>query len=277
MIDLHTHTTESDGTYSPQALVEAAVAAGLEALAITDHDALSGYDEALPSAQRLGLDLVCGIELSTKLDGHTVHLLAYFLKGPPSLAFTDWLTHMQESRRDRNRRLALRLQDLGLDVTLEEVEAVGRRMTGRPHFAQVMLRKGYVRNLQAAFDDYLDESAKGYVDRREPELMEAVERVVEGGGVASIAHPVRIGGRPREAMHALMGELKERGMQAIEVYHSDHGPAEVELFGSIARNLGLKETGGSDFHGDVKPSIKLGTGPGHLRIPRSVLDQLRET
>lgn len=274
MIDLHSHTTESDGTLSPAELVDAALTAGLEALAISDHDTLTGFDEAVPYARQRGLDLVCGIELSTKLNGKTVHLLGYFLWGSPSGEFRTWLHDMQESRRDRNRRLAVRLQELGLDITLEEVEQRGGRMTGRPHFAKVMKAKGYVPTIQAAFDDYLDESAKGYVDRLEPQLKEGIERIVQGGGIASIAHPVRIA--PLNQLRDLVAGMAADGMRAIEVYHSDHGPdAEAELM-ALAQDFNLRPTGGSDFHGDVKPNIQLGTGPGHLRIPKSVLDRLRE-
>ena len=138
MIDLHTHTTASDGTYSPEELVRAAKAAQLDALAITDHDTFAGYEEALPVAAEVGIELVCGIELSTKMPvpgrphGKSVHLLGYFPVKPPAEEFSEWISSLQESRRDRNRRLAARLQELGLAITLEDVVAVGRSMTGRP-------------------------------------------------------------------------------------------------------------------------------------------------
>ena len=126
MIDLHTHTDESDGTYTPAQLIETAVSSGLEALGITDHDTLAGYDAALPLAQAAGLDLVCGIELSTKLRGRSVHLLGYFLKQPPSQPFRDWLREMQLSRRDRNIRLAEKLRSMGMEVSIAEVESRGK-------------------------------------------------------------------------------------------------------------------------------------------------------
>ncbi len=276
MIDLHTHTNESDGTLSPQQLVEEAAAIGLEALAITDHDTFAGYDKAVPHARAVGLDLVCGIELSTKLNGKTVHLLGYWVKEPPTNGFRTWILDLQESRRDRNRRLIARLRSLGLDLTLEEVEARGRNMTGRPHFAKVMVEKGCVPTLQAAFDEYLDESAKGYVDRTEPQLREGIDRIQGSGGIASIAHPVRIGKLTPEQSKVLVGEMKEAGLAAIEVYHSDHRPEDERLYLDLAAHYGLEITGGSDFHGEIKPGVLLGTGPGTLSIPRSVLDRLRE-
>jgi len=276
LIDLHTHTNESDGTYSPQELVDAASAAGLEALAISDHDTLAGYDAAQPRARDKGLDLVCGIELSTKFHGRTAHLLGYFLNGLPADGFRDWLSEMQATRRDRNVRLAARLASLGIDVSLEEVERRGRSLAGRPHFARIMVEKGYVSSIQQAFDEYLDESAKGYVDRQEPELTAAVGRIRAAGGLSSIAHPVRLGYRDPEKLRASVSEMRQAGLSAIEVYHSDHGPAEVAQYLELAREFDLGVTGGSDFHGDVKPGVELGRGPGTLNIPLSVLERLRE-
>jgi predicted metal-dependent phosphoesterase TrpH len=276
LIDLHTHTNESDGSYSPFELIDAAVALGLEALAISDHDTLAGYDCALPRAREKGLDLVCGVELSTKLNGRTVHLLGYFLNGPPANGFRDWLGQMQATRRDRNVRMAERLRSLGVEVSIEEVERRGRSLAGRPHFARLMVEKGYVSNIQQAFDDYLDESAKGYVDREEPQLTFGIEQIRAAGGISSIAHPVRMGYRDPAQLRALVAEMRDAGLSAIEVYHSDHRPADTARYLEWTRELSLGVSGGSDFHGDVKPGVRLGTGPGALNIPLSVLERLRE-
>jgi predicted metal-dependent phosphoesterase TrpH len=145
-------------------------------------------------------------------------------------------------------------------------------MTGHPHFAQIMVEKGYVRDLRQAFDDYLDESAKGYVWRREPQFAEGVARIREAGGIASLAHPISVNGD----VPALMPELCDAGLNALEAYHSDHGPAETGTYLGLARHYGLLVTGGSDFHGAVKPGVKLGSGyDGNLRIPEDLLDHLR--
>lgn len=276
MIDLHSHTTESDGTFSPAQLVEEAGRTGVRILGITDHDTFSGYDQALPLARTAGLEMVCGIELSTKLNGHSVHLLGYFLNPFPNAdgfdVFRKWIGDLQASRRDRNVRLIARLRELGLDITLKEVEARGGGMTGRPHFAQVLIEKGYVKNMQQAFDDYLDESAKGYVTRREPQFAEAVQHIRKAGGIASLAHPIRL----REDVAALMPSLRAEGLNAIEAYHSDHSPEQTALYLQLAGQHGLLVTGGSDFHGAVKPEIHLGTGRnGNLQIPEDVVDRLR--
>jgi predicted metal-dependent phosphoesterase TrpH len=283
LIDLHAHTDESDGTFTPDQLVRSAAALGLEALGICDHDTFAGWERAVAPAERANLDLVCGVELSTRLRqkpgtrGKTVHLLGYFLSGPPPAAFAEWLKDLQEKRRDRNRRMVARLQSLGLDVTIGEVEALGRSLAGRPHFARILVGKGYVANLQEAFDQYLGESARGYVEREEPELAEAIGRIAAAGGLSSLAHPVRLGRNPA-ALEQLVASLREMGLAGIEVYHSDHGLSEVEFYLSLARRYGLAVTGGSDFHGENKPEVRLGTGlRGNLSIPRSLLDDLRVT
>ncbi|HWQ56229.1 MAG TPA: PHP domain-containing protein [Bryobacteraceae bacterium] len=275
MIDLHTHTNESDGTYSPAQLIREAVDAGLEALAITDHDTLAGYAAALAPAREAGLELICGIELSTKLRGRSVHLLGYFLDRDPAPAFQEWLHEMQESRRDRNVRLAARLRSMGMDVRLEEAQAKGHGMTGRPHFAQVMVEKGYVADARQAFDDYLDEAAPGYVPRLEPQFQEGIERIRAAGGLAVLPHPVRVAaGRHIEES---LPEMCEMGLGGLEAFHSDHTADEAEYYLALARKHGLAVGGGSDFHGDLKPGLRLGSGyEGNLNVPRWVLEDLRE-
>jgi 3',5'-nucleoside bisphosphate phosphatase len=275
MIDLHTHTNESDGTFTPAALVAEAARIGLEALAISDHDTFAGYEQALPHARAADLDLVCGIELSTKLRGRSVHLLGYFFGDPPALDFREWLERMQASRRDRNRRMVERLRALDVEITLQEVEAKGRSITGRPHFAKVLLEKGYVKSMQQAFDDYLDESAKGYVYRVEASLEEGIQRIAAAGGLPSIAHPVRLPAALGSTAE-LIAEMRAMGLQGIEVYHSDHSPAHATEYLALAKKLNLAVTGGSDFHGAAKPHIRLGSGHnGNLNIPLRVLDELR--
>jgi hypothetical protein len=161
---------------------------------------------------------------------------------------------------------------LGLNITMEEAEARGGGMTGRPHFARLLVEKGYVSSMQQAFDEYLDESAKGYVNRREPQFAEAAQRIGQAGGIASLAHPIRL----REDVGNVLPELRAAGLAAIEAYHSDHSPAETELYLRLAQEQGLLVTGGSDFHGAAKPEIQLGTGRGNnLRIPGDLVERLR--
>lgn len=270
MIDLHSHTTESDGTYTPGELVEAAAALPLDALAITDHDTLAGYRIAEPLAAAAGLRLICGIELSTKIyspERKTVHLLGYFASAAPSNSFLDWLGGMQAARRDRNRRLAAKLQTMGVDVRIEEVEALGRSLAGRPHFARLMVQKGYVPNTSEAFRMYLDESAPGYVDREEPTLEEGIRQIQAAGGVTSLAHPIRLGKRDLAEEEKLIAGFVSYGLDAIEAYHSDHDEADVRRYISYSEKYGLRVTGGSDFHGANKPSVRLGDA----NVPTSLL------
>src|SRR5262249_55490859 len=149
--------------------------------------------------------------------------------------FREWVLDMQASRRERNLRLAARLRELGIDITLEEAEARGRGMTGRPHFAAIMVQKGYVASIRQAFDDYLDESAKGYVYRREPQFAEGVEKIRQAGGIASLAHPIRVNGD----VPKLLPELCEAGMNAIEAYHSDQDARVTEMYLALAEKYGL--------------------------------------
>lgn len=277
MIDLHSHTDRSDGTFTPAELVAEAVSVGLQSLAITDHDTFAGYDAALPFAREAGLELLCGIEVSTKFHGASVHLLGYFLHRPPSAELREWLNFLLEQRRDRNIRLIARLQELGLNITLEEVEVKGRTLTARPHFARVLMEKGYVSTIQEAFDVYLDESAQGYVQRHDVPMAEAIERIKAGGGISSMAHPVRVAKNHWSTLEKYVEELAGMGMDCLEVHHSDHSPEDVSFYTSLAARFKLGVTGGSDFHGANKPNIQLGTGiRGNLHLPADLLPNLRQ-
>lgn len=279
MIDLHTHTNESDGTLTPAELIEAARDLQLEALAITDHDTFAGYDRAAPHAQASGFDLVCGLELSSRMTGPrhaVVHLLGYFLNAPPGASLRGWLQEVLADRRERNVRLIEKLKSQGVDIELSEVEAAGRTLTARPHFARILVKKRYATDSEDAFRKYLAETAPGYVERKAPDAQFAIAKIVEAGGLAVAAHPVRLGFRDAAIEEAALRELRDAGLGGIEAYHSDHRPEDVSRYLGIARKLNLAITGGSDFHGDAKPAIRLGTGRnGNVHVPRSVLDDLR--
>lgn len=276
VIDLHTHTTESDGSLTPEQLVLAACEAGLEALAIADHDTLSGYDRARASAAQAGLDLVCAVEISTRFGAspraRSAHLLAYFPLEPPGAEFRHWLLEAQQRRRVRNERLAQRLRELGFDITLEEVSALARKLTGRVHFARVLVRKGYVRSIADAFALYLGEGGRAYVPLEKVALEDAIARVNAAGGLACLAHP----GRLKWDLRDQLGGLRAMGLAGLEAYSSEHTPEQTELYLGMARAWDLLVTGGSDFHGDGKPGVRLGTGrDGNLAVPREVLEGLR--
>jgi 3',5'-nucleoside bisphosphate phosphatase len=280
-IDLHSHTTESDGTLTPAELVSLAKRIGLAAIAITDHDTFAGYEKAEPIAADAGLDLLRGIELNSRLnpaidsDQRHVHVLAYFPSGAPLQKFNAWLTGEQEDRRTRNRRLVEALRNRGIDITLEEVEVRGRSMAGRPHFARILVEKGYAANSEDAFQRYIGETAPSYVERESQTTEEAIEIVRAGGGIPVVAHPVRLALTPSIERQVLQ-HLKDVGLLGLEVYHSEHSPNLQAHYLRLADELKLLPTGGSDFHGTVKLGVKLGTGlRNNIRVPREFLDRMR--
>jgi predicted metal-dependent phosphoesterase TrpH len=278
LIDLHAHTTASDGALTPAELIAAALELGLEALAITDHDTLAGYEQAKPLAEEEGLELVCAVEVSARFRrpamprSRGAHLLGYFLGQPPGDEFRRWLEGFEQRRAERNQRLAARLRDLGLQVTLQEAAAHGRRLTGRVHFAQVLVSKGYAGSIAEAFRLYLGESGRAYVPLERVELAEAIGKVRAAGGLPSLAHP----GRLKHDLEPGLGELCAQGLSGLEAYSSEHSPAETALFLDLARRYDLVVTGGSDFHGETKPGVRLGSGlNGNLAVPREVLEGMR--
>ncbi len=277
MIDLHTHTNESDGSFSPQELVEAAVQAGLRSIAITDHDTFSGYDAAVPFAQAAGIDLVRGIEVSSRHHRKSIHILGYFLHSAPPDWLINWLKEQLQRRKKRNIELAHRLVELGMDIRLEEAEAIGRTVTGRVHFAQLLIQKRYASSIQDAFDRFLGENAVAFVDMDDPATEDVVGRLRKAGAVASVAHLIRY-----HFTHAqeevFLQKLQEAGLNAIEVIHTDHSPEDIARYSALAVKYGLMATGGSDFHGRIKPGVRLGYGnQGKTVIPSEWLNRLRNS
>jgi hypothetical protein len=284
VIDLHVHTNRSDGSTEPGDLVLQALEEGIEALAIADHDTLAGYDVARPVADAHGLELICAVELSTRPVSRTehrkrepsVHMLGYFLLSPPSPEFRKWLENQQASRRQRNLDLVRKLQELGVAISLADAEIYGRNQVGRPHFAKVLFEKGYVANPQEAFDKYLADGAAASVERDEPSLEEGIERIRAAGGLPSLAHPVRWPRRGAE-LEKEIERLAGFGLAGIEVFHSEHTPPDCDEYAGLCRRLNLIQTGGSDFHGENKPSIRLGTGiDGNVSLHYRFLDEMRE-
>ncbi|HEX5235069.1 MAG TPA: PHP domain-containing protein [Silvibacterium sp.] len=275
LIDLHCHTTFSDGSLTPAALLDHALNTGVRVLAITDHDTIQAYGAIREQACRRGVVLLCGVEMSTHLEGfeRSVHLLGYF-PAEPEAAFSDWLLHLQQGRAKRNTELLTRLQQLGLKIEWDEVSALAQRQVGRPHFAQVLLRKGYVATMKEAFTRYLGEGGLAWVERDEPTLASAIENVQSAGGMASLAHPVRIS-HDRQFVDRVVADHAPLGLEALECFHSEHSEEDVQFMLSLAHKYGLNATGGSDFHGNPKPEVDLGTGRGgNVRVPWYVAEQL---
>ena len=257
-IDLHTHSRASDGTQSPAGVVSLAARAGLDVVALTDHDSAAGWEEAVAAAATSGIRLVPGMELSTKVDGAGVHLLAY-LADPSYPALASELTRILAGRTGRLGAIVARLQGAGVDITEREVlhQVGGAEAVGRPHVADVLVAKGLAADRTEAFDRWLSSGRPGHVVRYATPTPTMVELVTAAGGAAVLAHPWGRGSR-RVVDRRLLAELADAGLVGIEVDHQDHSPADRAALRRLAGELDLVVTGSSDFHGDGKVDHELG-------------------
>jgi hypothetical protein len=252
LIDLHTHSNRSDGTDSPTELIENAKAAGLYVVALTDHDHAGGWAEAQLAADRVGIRLVRGIEISTRLGGRSVHLLGYnFDPDHPGLAAE--LARVRDGRDNRLPKLVELLRDLGYELTVEDVlaHAPSAEKSGRPHVADALVAKGYFANRDEVFDGLLNDGGKAYIPRYSAPLFDAVRLLKEAGGRAVVAHGWARNSRPVMTPE-VFEELAAIGLDGIEVDHVDHGTEQRAGLADIARGLGLVVTGSSDYHGSGK-------------------------
>lgn len=272
-IDLHLHTTYSDGSFRPTEVLALAKRAQVTALSITDHDTVEGIPEALEAAQQLGIEVIPGIEISSRVEKTEVHILGYFIDWKNE-AFLDSIARFRESRHQRNPRIIKKLNELGLSLTYDEVKALaGTDVVGRPHIARVLMEKGYVTSAKEAFDRYLADGSAAYVPRDLPAPAEAIAVIKAAGGVAVLAHPSWL---DRDGIDTFCRQLKAVGLQGIEVYYSTHRPEQTAQYLETARRLDLLVTGGSDFHGITKPDIEVGVGRGNLHISQKLLEPLRK-
>lgn len=273
-IDLHTHTNFSDGSFSPAALVELAHKKGLNILAITDHDTTDGLAEAMEAAQALPLELIPGIELSTEFQGRETHMLGYFID-PADQQFQARLERLRATRLDRIRHILERLHSLNVEISLTEVEQVaGSGTIGRPHIAQVLIEKGYVKGMKEAFERFLGIRGAAYVRRVVPEAAEIITWISDAGGVPILAHPYWEGLNANETV-ASCRTMVDQGLRGLEVFYGTFSARQISSNLHLARQFNLLVTGGSDFHGTFKPEISIGTGRGSLNVPSTVMDHLR--
>lgn len=272
-IDLHVHTTASDGTCPPAEAVELAARQGLTAIAITDHDTVLGYREASAAGERLGIEVIPGIEISTKYD-RAVHILGYYIE-PESKSLEPVLNWIVEDRDKRNRKMAEMMAADGLPVSYEMMHERYGAVIGRPHFAEMLVELGLASSVQDAFDRFVEKGQKYYQPRTILPIDQAVEIVVNAGGVPVLAHPYQY-----RMDDALLRELIEHcmgfGLRGIECRYTGYTEEMVAYLESLAREYGLIRTGGSDFHGTNKPHIALGRGLGKLSVPDEYLMELKE-
>jgi len=274
VIDLHTHSSTSDGSDAPARIAELAAEAGCRAVALTDHDRLDGLPEARTRAAELGVELVPGCEISCQHDA-TMHLLVYFLEDGDR-PLPEALRRLQRARDDRNRRLAAHLTGLGLPVSYDEImQEAGGKGAGRPHVAAILVRKGVVGSVQEAFDVWLGKGRPGYLDKERLTVDEAIRLARESGAVTSLAHPLTLGLEPA-ALESAIAELAGIGLTGIEAIYGRYSPVEREGLAALAARHGLVVTGGSDHHGTYKPDIRVGLGTGDLNVPDAALDDLRD-
>ncbi len=273
-LDLHLHSTHSDGSQPPAEIIAMAHKADVRALAITDHDILTGLPDAVEAARPLGIDVIPGVEISSRFDDDELHILGYYFD-PADPTLLARLKTLRESRHRRNPLIVERLRDLGVSLTYDEVrELAGTDAVGRPHIARLLMEKGHVKTAKEAFDRYLARGKAAYVARELPEPTEAIRWIRDAGGVAVLAHPLWVK-RTGEALRKLCEKLKEAGLGGIEVHYSTHTPQQTSDFLNLARHLDLLVTGGSDYHGLTKPDIEVGTGRGNLTVPDKLLEPLK--
>jgi len=274
-VDLHLHTTASDGVKSPSDLVRYAKTRGLQAIAITDHDTIEGLEEGLAEGERIGFEVIPGIEISAEHSPGSMHLLGYFID-PSHPLLKHRLEYLQKARAERNPKMVEKLNRLGVNITYEEVlEASGKGQVGRPHFAQVLMGKKYVKSFQEAFDRYLKKGAPAYVDKMRFAPGEALHFINEAKGIAVLAHPNTLGLNGYSELEDLILQLLKEGLRGIEVFYPEHSPADIAQYKGLAERYGLVMTGGTDYHGIEKNGLEIGVGRGEMRLPYSMVEGLK--
>ena len=278
-IDLHIHSTASDGTCSPSEILQLASRSGLKAIAITDHDTLGGSRQALECGIPTDLHFVTGVEISTQpamgLDsGGSLHILGYGID-PRHSELEQILNKFQQVRMERIHRILHRLRDLGIPLTVEQVTAeVGEGAAGRPHVASAMVKAGAVADIDEAFKKYLRKGCPAYVGKERLDCLQAFELIRAAGGIPVLAHPALIPCRSDNELADLVAALCKIGLKGLEVYYTEHTPQAVARYMALAEKFDLSVTGGSDFHGQVNPHVQMGKGTGDLHVPYELFEIL---
>ncbi len=296
-IDLHTHTTASDGSMSPLQLVKHAFDKGLSAVAVTDHDTVSGVEQALQEGKRLGIEVVPGVEISvdfcrsciitgTAMYGNELHnaseqpaaemhLLGYFFNGGHN-SMRKILEELREKRDQRNPRIISKLNELGFDITVSQVNSLAAgEVVGRPHIARAMQDKGYVSSIEEAFEKYLASGRPAYFKKNKMSPQQGIGEIAKAGGIPVLAHPIYLYLSTGQ-MDNLIARLTGIGLKGIEAYYTENTKEQTEELLQLAQKHKLMITGGSDFHGSYKPGIEIGSGRGNLKIKYHLLERLKQ-
>ncbi|MBN1573334.1 MAG: PHP domain-containing protein [Deltaproteobacteria bacterium] len=276
MIDLHTHTTASDGTLTPEQLIRHAHEIGISAISVTDHDTTDGVAIARTEAEKRGVFFIQGIEISAEYsDQGTMHILGYFIDENND-RMIEVLDFLKRSRRLRNPKMIKLLNEAGISITMEDVvNEAGGGQVGRPHFARTMIKKGFASSINEVFDKYIKKGGPCYVNKERLSPEKSIELILTAGGIPVIAHPKTLGVSDHGDLKKLIIELMDYGLMGMECYYFSHTKAETEGYIELAEELGLLVTGGTDFHGENKPNIRLGVGKGDLKIPDDLAEKLK--
>jgi 3',5'-nucleoside bisphosphate phosphatase len=274
IIDLHVHSSASDGTMGPREVVLEAARADLQAIALTDHDTIAGLEQALMAGEEAGLEVIPGCELSVSAPLGELHLLGLWVD-PNSSVLGGVLEDLRNKRHKRNREIVRKLRALGIAIRYEEVlEAAGGEAVGRPHIASVLTSKGVVGSMDSAFSTYLASGRSAHVPKEKLTIGQAIGLLKGEGATVVLAHPFSPGMDEAE-LRTLLLELKGLGLDGVEAYYSHHSERQTGLCLRLAIGLDLVVSGGSDFHGSNKPQVRLGRGTGNLCVPMRVLDDLK--
>ncbi len=274
IVDLHVHSTKSDGSYTPSELVSYAIEKGLSAFALTDHDTTDGLAEAFQAARNKPIEVIPGIEFSTEYEGKDVHILGLDIQYEEP-HFKEQLIAFQNSRIIRNEKMCTRLRDAGIDISYESLlnEFPGSVIT-RAHYARYLLTHGYIKSLPEAFERYIGDNSPYFVPREKVTPVQAVQLVLQAGGIPILAHPplYHMG---KDRLDLLVSSLSEAGLIGIEAVYSTYALSDERDMKRLAKKYNLSISGGSDFHGTAKPGLDLAVGYGKLFIPEEILIHLR--
>ncbi|OGV46666.1 MAG: hypothetical protein A2017_13740 [Lentisphaerae bacterium GWF2_44_16] len=273
-IDLHVHSNASDGSMRPAEILELANNLNLSAVALTDHDTVSGIPEFMERGRNLPIHTIPGVEISAALQSNEVHIVGLFIDYN-SKSLNELLFRIREDRDRRNISMISKLRSLGYEISIDEVLAIaGGETVGRPHFAQILMQKGYFSDVRDVFDNCLKRGAPAYCVRKIPKPEEVISEIHKAGGLAIWAHPVYKRSNPRPYVRQTLRKLKDMGIDGVECYYSSYSPEQQKMMLDITSDFNLLKSGGSDFHGQNQPSVSLGTGTGSLQVPESIYFEL---
>lgn len=278
-IDLHIHSTASDGSLQPEEIINQSIQAGLSAVSLTDHDSIDGCREIITTAAPFPIEFVTGVEISAAFPAEiplsgSLHILGYAIDiEHPEL--NHHLEELRKARDQRSPRIIQRLNELGFPLTLNEVEDLTESdQVGRPHIARAMKARGWVRSIDEAFDNYLGNQGPAYVEKERLECDRVLELINASGGIAVLAHPGLLDTRDNRELETLLRLLIDNGLKGIEVFYPEHASQQIAFYNELADRYNLLRTGGTDFHGALNPEIKLGTGAGSFCVPYCLYEKL---